>query len=40
MWPLAVLNINEVAPLMGFSYEKMHGRFAGKKILTAGDWPY
>ena len=31
MWPLAVLNINEVAPLMGFSYEKMHGRFAGKK---------
>ena len=25
---------NEVAVLTGFSYEKMHGRFAGQKTLA------
>ena len=29
---MAVGRINEVAALTGFSYEKIYGRFAGKKI--------
>ena len=31
---MAVGRINEMAALMGFSYEKMYVRFAGGKILA------
>ena len=38
---MGVGRINEVAALMGFSYEKTYGRFARKNVLAViMRWPY
>ena len=37
---MAAGRINEIIALKGFSYEKMYGRFPGKKILAViTRWP-
>ena len=34
---MAIGRINEVAALTGFSNKKMHGRFAGEKVLAVNN---